>query len=251
MVPRARIPLLLALAAALLAGCYYVRSPTRPIPALATRRADARCLVILIPGLNDGPGSFVEHGFTRAIAEHTPCDSVAVDLTYRYYFGGTAAQVLHDDVLAPALGRGYREIWLIGTSMGALGAALLARDHAESITGIVMLSPFLGLEDQIAAIDRAGGLAAWEPPPDGPMSDATFTPVVWSWLRGYAIDPDRMPALHLCWADGERLEPTARTLAGALPEGRTMHGAGSHGWVTWESQFRELLPRLGIGRRTR
>lgn len=217
----------------------------------AAPAARARCLVIFVPGLMDGPDSFLEHGFARAVAERTPCDSVAVDLTYRYYFGAGAGDVLWEDVLAPAVARGYEELWIVGTSMGSLGATLLAREHGELVDGMIMLSPFLGLEEVTAEIDRAGGLASWRPPGDLPeeIGDATFTLFVWSWLRGYVDDPGSMPDLYVGWANGERLEPAARTLAAVLPEGHTIGLGGGHGWATWRPLFDELLGRARIGRR--
>lgn len=245
-------PAVLLASALVLHGCYFARSPIRPIPALHLRGAErSACLVILVPGLMDGPDSFVEHGLAREVVTRTGCEAVAVDLTYRYYFGAEAGAVLWEDVLAPAVARGYREIWLVGTSMGSLGAVLLAREHPELVDGIVMLSPFLGLEEEVAAIERAGGLAAWRPPGDLPetISDATFTTFVWSWLRGYVDDPDAMPELFVGWAEGERLDPTSRVLAGALPEGRAISQRGTHGWATWGPLFARILERARIGRR--
>jgi pimeloyl-ACP methyl ester carboxylesterase len=237
-----------------LAGCYYARSPTRPVPALAFRRhpeARSPCLVIFIPGLGDGPDTFVDHHFPRALHRSgARCDSVAVDATYRYYFGGAIAEVLHEDVLAPAIARGYREIWLVGISLGGLGAALLARAHPDAIAGLVLLSPFLGLEPTLLEIERAGGLAAWQPPApraDQP-EDAQFTLFVWSWLRGYVDDPDGMPPLYLAWANGERIEPGARLLAAALPEGHAFSIDGEHQWSTWTTLFGRALDVAPIGR---
>ena len=75
----------LALVGTLIAGCYFSRSPTRPVPALFARTSGgehARCLVVFVPGLLDGPDSFVEHDALAALAESgAPCDAVGVDWT--------------------------------------------------------------------------------------------------------------------------------------------------------------------------
>lgn len=247
----------LALTCALFgSGCYFARSPIRPVPALFAARdahTRARCLVVFVPGLMDGPGSFVEHGLMGDLlaSEHARCDAVAVDLTYRYYFGARPDEPLYEDVLVPALARGYDEVWLVGISLGGLGAVLLARAHPELIDGLVLLSPFLGLEEIAAQIDAEGGLAAWQPPSDLParIDDATFGLHVWTWLRGHASDPDRMPQTFVGWSAGERLEPTARTLAAVLPADHAVRIEGRHDWHAWRALFREILPRARMGER--
>jgi pimeloyl-ACP methyl ester carboxylesterase len=249
---RAR-PLIAALAACTLAGCYFTRSPTRPIPSLAFRReAGARqsCLVIFLPGLMDGPDTIREQGLVRELVRSgAPCDAVAVDLTYRYYFDAAAARVLHDDVLAPAVARGYEEIWIAAISLGGLGAVLLAREHPELIDGIVFLSPYLGLEDVVATIERDGGLERWQPPDPMPtIADSNFTVYVWAWLRGLVTDPDAMPEIWIGWANGERLEPTSRLLARVLPEGRSASLDGRHDWAAWRELFRRFVEAARLGR---
>lgn len=242
--------------AVLLAGCYFTRSPSRPLPALAFRRdaqVRARCLVILLPGFGDGPDTFRQHRWPeRLVRSGAPCDAVAVDLHVRYYGETGIAQALYEDVLAPAVARGYEEIWLVGVSMGGLGALLLAREHGERIDGIVLLSPFLGERAILDAIEAAGGLERWRPAEPLPerIGAGNYTTLLWAWLRGYVEDPDRMPAMYVGWAQGEALERGARLLAGALPEGHVARVEGEHDWRTWGPLFERLVATARIGRRS-
>ncbi len=260
------VPFALALGCALSAGgCYFTRSPSRPLPALlfshpasapeapSTGGAAAHppCLVIFIPGFLDGPDTYREHGFPSALVRSgAACDSVAVDLHFRYYGEGRAADILYEDVLAPAVGRGYEEIWLVGISMGGLGTMMLARAHPELIDGVVLLSPFLGEESFVREVAAAGGLAAWHPPSPMPAREdtSTYSTFLWAWFRGYVEDPDSMPPTWIGWANGERLAPVAQLFAAALPESHTLARDGAHNWATWRPLFADLLQRAQPGR---
>lgn len=245
-----------ALLAALASGClYFSRSPIRPVPALAfyaDAETRARCLVVFLPGLMDGPETIRDRALPSVVrASGAPCDSVAVDATYRYYFGAAIDEVIHDDILVPATVRGYEEIWLVGISLGGLGAALTARAHPALVDGVILLSPYLGLEEIVRDIAAAGGLSAWEPPESaraGVPRDADFTLFVWAWLHGLVTDPASMPELYVGWVEGERLAPTSELLAAALPASHSFSVEGSHAWASWNAIFAELATRAPLGR---
>jgi pimeloyl-ACP methyl ester carboxylesterase len=232
-------------------GCYFSQSPMRPIPALFARTSDARqhCLVVFLPGLLDGADSFLEHGMVRDLfASGAPCDAAIVDLGYRYYFGAQVADVLYEDVLHPALARGYDEVWVVGISLGGLGATLLARQHGEAIAGVMLLSPFLGIDPTMHEVASAG-LREWHPPHlSSTVDDTTFTAHVWAYLRGYVDDPDELPPLYVGWAEGESRERMATTIADVLPSEHTAHVAGGHDWQAWTQLFRTLIAVARPGR---
>ena len=238
-------------------GCgyfmYFARSPIRPVPALAHYREAGvrqRCLVVVVPGLGDGSGVALEHDLPRRLeGAGARCDTVALDATYRYYFGTEIADVLYADVLLPAAARGYEEIWLVGISLGGLGAVLTARAHPELVDGLVLLSPFLGLDGARDDVLAAGGLAEWHPPEPMPpaLVDQNFSMFVWAWLRGHVTDRASMPETYVGWARGERLETGARLLGDVLPEGHALSVEGTHGWTSWTALFDELARRARIG----
>jgi pimeloyl-ACP methyl ester carboxylesterase len=257
-------PLWLACLASLTAlavgGCYFVQSPSRPLQALTFRRdstARQPCLVVFLPGMLDGPDTYRQHGFPDDVLRSgAACDSVAINLHYRYYGEGGVADMIWEDVLQPAIARGYEEIWLVGISMGGLGTVLTASQHNRHIAGVILLSPFLGEEPFLRSIGDAGGLEAWHPPDPMPteITGENYSLFMWAWLRGYIDDPDGMPPLYLGWAENERLAPAAEMLAAALPEGRVLTAEGAHNWATWRPLFRAALDRArpgrGGGRRT-
>ena len=216
------------------------------IAALAANLPDADLLLRL-----DGPDTYREHGFPSDLVHAgAACDSVAVDLHARYYGEGHVADVLYEDVLAPAVARGYEEIWVVGISMGGLGASMLARAHPDLVDGLILLSPYLGEEATARAVHDAGGLSAWEPPDPMPARETAdnFSLFLWAWLRGHSVDAASMPPTYLGWANGERLAPAAEVLAAALPASHTLAVEGAHNWATWRPLFAELLRRARPGR---
>jgi alpha-beta hydrolase superfamily lysophospholipase len=68
---------------------------------------------------------------------------------------------LHDAVIAPGMARGYRRLWLLGISVGGMGALLYTAARFASVDGLVLLAPFLGTPGTLAEVSAAGGITAW------------------------------------------------------------------------------------------
>ena len=64
---------------------------------------------------------------------------------------------LHLDVVLPASARGRQKIWLVGTSLGAMGSLAYVKRYPETVAGVVLLGPYLGEEPILDEIERAGG----------------------------------------------------------------------------------------------
>ena len=242
---------LLSSAAALLAsgcqfGAYFIRDTLEPVQALEVRmdpHERRSCLVVFLPGVLDTPDTYREQGFFEdATRASRRCDLVAVDAHFNYYRSGTVRERVGEDILRLAEARGYDELWLVGISMGGLGALMLAEEQAERIRGIVLLAPFMGDRPTLSRIEEAGGLAAWDAPDDPDRYDESeIYDVVWAWLQGYAAHPERMPELYVGVGTEDSLRPGVGLLAEVLPEDRAMTAPGAHKWVTWRILWRRLL----------
>lgn len=232
----------------LVPGCYFSRSPSRPLPALSAFRHEGsqeRCLVVMLPGFLDGPDTYLDHRFPeRLFGSGAPCDAVMLDLHYRYYSEIGIADIVYDDILVPATVRGYEEIWLVGISMGGLGTLLTTERYHRLIDGVILLSPFVGEENVLREIEAAGGAATWRPPSDideQPWTQSNYTTHLWAYLRGYHTDPDNMPPLYIGWGEQDRLGPADRVLADLLEEDHVFNAPGEHNWATWGPLFSEIL----------
>ena len=108
----------------MLFGCYPKGDPGKPIPtAFVPAPRHAQRLVIVLPGRGDGLDGLQRTDIAQAIQSQWPDADVTLSgLAIGYYLQGNAIRRLHDEIIAPARTRGYREIWLLGASLGGLGA---------------------------------------------------------------------------------------------------------------------------------
>jgi pimeloyl-ACP methyl ester carboxylesterase len=216
-----------------------------------------RCLFVLLPGYGADPEDFVERGFVRELEENVDGDVIVVDAHLGYYVEQTILVRLEEDVIEPARAEGYEHVWLIGFSMGALGALGYGATHADEVEGIVVVSPWLGLGflpgGVEGEIESHGGLSAWRATleddselngaahvsPDG--SQEAFFRLIWGW----AADPRRPDGthvpIHVGYGRQERWAPSQRLLADSVPERRRLVGGGVHGWGVFYDLWRGFL----------
>ena len=139
-------------------------------------------LVVFLPGRGDRAEDFEERGFLAAAREAgLDADVLAVDAHLAYYYKRVIMDRLWEDVVLPARARGYRRLFVVGISLGGLGALSLAQEHPDAVAGTFVLAPYLGEPALTREIEAAGGLARW----GGGPSERDFRGV-WSFLRGLA-----------------------------------------------------------------
>ena len=236
---------LLALLAlgSLLVGCGPLRPSPTPIPQVVVHDAEpARCLAVLLPGRHSRPEAFREAGFGEAVGERgLAMDVVAVDAHLGYYRKRTVVERLVADVLAPARGRGYDEVWVAGTSLGGLGGLLLLRDHPDAVAGVYAIAPFLGDDEVIAEIAAAGGPRRWQPP--ATIEEGDISRELWARLAD--SDWTAGAPLYLGWGRTDSLARSNAMLAELLPPERTFLDPGGHDLQTWNRLWEQFLDRVG------
>jgi pimeloyl-ACP methyl ester carboxylesterase len=207
-------------------------------------RADAnqqgRCLLVLLPGLGDSAEDFAEHGFIDAIrTRKISVDTISANARLGYYARGTLLSRVETDILAPARAAGYSQIWFGGVSLGGMGSLIVAKQHGRELAGIILVAPFLGDDDVLTEITRAGGVASWQPP--AKLEKADYQRDVWRWLKGATEKPDTAPPIYLLAADQDKLTRGHRLLASALPAHRRFRTRGNHDWRWWSVLWEDFL----------
>jgi hypothetical protein len=243
--------------ALVVAACTRVRPPVVPMPTLALPAARAAsdgvasdCLVVLLPGRYDDMGDFADAGFHEAVAARgLRVDLLAADAHLGYYFARTVVKRLREDVVEPARARGYRHVWLAGTSLGGIGAIAYLREASAGgqpagggvpgLDGIFLIAPYLGEEPMLDEIERAGGVARWHPPPV--VETADFQRQLWTALSSWARDGGAPAPVWLGFGDEDPFARSHRLLATALPPGRVLVARGDHDWDTWAELWRAFL----------
>ncbi len=235
-----------------LVGCGVWRPTPVPMRTLSfAARCDAKAstLLVFLPGSYSSPEDYLSHGFIDAVqGQHVAADIVLVDAHLGYYSERSILDRLRQDVLLPARADGYRDIWLVGISVGAYGALLHAATSEPgqpAVAGIVALAPYLGDRRVSLSVDAAGGLALW--PLQRRLEPADFDVLLWQWLRG-ASRSQNPTRLYLGYGDSDRFAYSDRLLGAALPADHVVTAPGGHDWPVWQILWRRILPTLPLPR---
>jgi len=203
--------------------------------------SQADVLLIMLPGAGIGPREFSEQGMVAAVhALGLAVDIVVARPDLTLYLEDGVTEALRRAVVEPALARGCTRIWLLGISLGGMGALLYASAHAAQVEGVVLLAPFLGTRGTAAELARAGGLRAWS----AAHSAATLPEQrMLTWLQVHLAGREQTPKLYLGYAELDRFAAAHRMLAECLPPERVAVTAGEHDWPSWTSLWHQLLGR--------
>jgi len=234
-----------------LAGCFTIGDSQRPIATetvAAPRSSAERTLVIVLPGFGADAQEMKQRGVAQVIQESWPeADVLLTSATFAYYRDGKLAPRLHEDIVEPALRKGYRRIWLAGASMGGMGVLMYEREHPGTLTGIVLFAPFLGSNDLLKEIRGAGGARNWDPGPlPAEMNSENYQRQVWKMVKAWADRPDLARRVWLACGIEDRLLDDVRLLVPELPEARFMQLQGGHTWSTWLSGARTVFSRIRL-----
>ena len=230
-------------------GCFTIGDSKVPIASEkleALQPSAGRTLIIVLPGFGADAQEMRERGLARAIQESWPeADLLLASATFAYYRDGKLVTRLHEDVVEPAVRAGYRRIWLAGASMGGMGALLYQREHAGTVSGVVLFAPFLGEEKLLEEIRQAGGVRSWNPGPLSPTIDEkNYQRHVWKMVQGWTERPDAAPQVWLATGSDDYLLNGTRLLATALPHDRFIEMPGSHTWKTWIQMGKAVFSRI-------
>lgn len=241
----------LFLLAAGLAACLPGGGNARaPIPqALVPAPGPATRLVVVLPGRGDDIAALRASGIAPAIqAAWTDADVLLTGLGFAYYMQGRAPQRLHEEVIAPARQRGYRQVWLLGASMGGMGTLMYDRAYPGDADGLVLLAPYLGKRPLIDEL-REAGLERWQAGPVPAQVDAdNYQRELWRHLQSWQHDPARTRTAWLGYGAQDRLAGAMPPLAGLLPQDHVVVVDGGHAWKVWSPLTRRLLAAAGPSR---
>ena len=220
---------LLLAAGVLLTGCAWfgTDAPLKPLSYEAVEGERQPNLILFLRGRGGSHKSFAEEGFVAAVRERgLPFDMVAPNSHLGYYVAETLVPRLKEDIIDPAKARGYEKIWLVGASMGGLGALMYIRSHPEDIDGVYVISPFLSYEEIVAEITEAGGVRSWYPREYDPDED--WERMFWAWLKGYEADRDDWPPVYIGYGKADAYVQGQKLMADILPSNRVFAVEGGH-----------------------
>ena len=222
-------------------SCSLLVPPARvPMAQKVLRETPASgCAAILLPGRWDRVERFEEAGFPeRAERAGVDLGLIEADAHIGYYRERSVVPRLEQDVIGPARARGARHVWMVGTSLGGIGSLVYWDAHPDQVAGLVLIAPYLGEDEALDEIRRAGSLRAWQPPADVAGDDVGHR--VWRILRKL-LTSESAPPVVLAFGTGDDLAPGHRLLARELPADRVFERPGGHDWDTWAALWSDVL----------
>lgn len=231
---------LLVIVTLVLTGCFpSARGPIETIYFTPQEGKHNRCLFIFLPGKGDRPESFETEGFVAAVRKaKLPVDMVGAYAHLGYYMEKTFLKRMKEDVITPAKRNGYEQIWLIGVSLGGLGALWYDGRYPGDVSGLVALAPYLGEPEMSREVSLAGGLSTWVP---GPVADNDFQRQIWRGMKTFVPWKKTFGRVYLGYGLLDRFAFPDGVFAEVLPGGQVFTADGGHDWDTWRRLWGDIL----------
>lgn len=218
----------LLLPALLLPGCVFWGGH-KPLETLTYRsqHSSNENLIVFLRGRGGSHKDFARDSFVDNVRQRgLAYDMVAPNAHFAYYYSKTLIPRLKEDVMDPAKAQGYRRIWLVGASMGGLGALLYTLSHPEDVAGVYLISPFLGYSDITDEIAEAGGVRFWSPGKYDATED--WQRMLWDRLKTYGEQPANWPPIYLGYGLDDDFVEAHKLLGNILPKDRIFKTQGGH-----------------------
>jgi pimeloyl-ACP methyl ester carboxylesterase len=242
--------MLLAVVASLLSSCVTIGNADNPIATIlvpATEASDDRSLIVVLPGFGSDAEALDKHKIGDAVHKNWPqADVLLTSATFTYYKHRNIVSRLEEDVIAPARKAGYKKIWLAGASVGGMGVLFYEHEHPGEMDGLVLLAPWLGSSDTLDQIRKAGGVRNWNPGPvPETVDDDNYQQELWRVVKNWSEDSASAARVWLICGTDDRLLPTARLLASAIPSSHYIElQDGSHNWDTFVAATDKIITRI-------
>jgi len=205
-----------------------------------------KTMLVFLRGRGGNHEDLVAQGYVKDLRDRNiPVDAALPNAHFGYYIGETLVPRLEADVVEPARAEGYESFWLVGFSMGGLGALMYARQHPKDVEGVLVIAPFLGYEDIIREIAKAGGVRSWEPGAHDPAKD--WQRAFWSWLKQCDEGKQARPPVYLGYGREDSFAPACRLLEDLLPEDHVISIPGGHTNTIMRKVWRLFLERGVLG----
>jgi len=233
----------------LLSGCFAPGKVPLEVLKYESTPERNKNLIVFLRGMGgtlncifDGHECFEKEGFVEAVRKRgLPYDMVAPNAHFGYYDDRSLIVRLKEDVILPAKAMHYEKIWLVGTSMGGLGAILYLKEHEKDINGVLLLGPFLGDRLIVDEIYAAGGIDQWKPGDYDEEKD--WQRMLWSCLKEYVRNGNDHPPIYLGIGTKDLYYRAQKLLASSLSPGHVIEVSGKHRFSTFKRIWDIFLDR--------
>jgi hypothetical protein len=207
--------------------------------------ATASTRVLFLPAAYSGPEDFVAAGFVSAVRDRElPLDLVFAEVNLQHLTDRTILRRIRHELVLPARALGCRSIWICGISLGGFIGLAYAERYTSEIDGLCLLAPYLGNHMITGEIERANGVACWQP---GELAADDDERRVWRFIKSQASLP---LSVRLGFGREDRFARSHRMMAAALNPGDVQVVPGGHEWPVWTQLWGDFLDSQFVGQDT-
>lgn len=199
---------------------------------------DNRKIIILLPGLWGDRADFEDHGFIDIAHKNgLTHDFLSVDANAAYLIRGNFPERFMADVITPVQSNGYQSIWLLGISFGGYFALSYYLDHPETIEGVILLSPYTGVNKERDPMYR---ILQFIDRDHSPAKSQQVPYTYWDRLADFE-QHNTLDNIYLGYGRQDDIAPKYNGFKQLLPPENIHTVAGNHDWPTWSRLWDDLL----------
>jgi pimeloyl-ACP methyl ester carboxylesterase len=199
--------------------------------------------VLFLPAAYTGPEDFVQAGFVSAVRDRElPLDLVFAEVNLQHLTDRTILRRVRHELVLPARALGCQSIWICGISLGGFIGLAYAERYNSEIDGLCLLAPYLGNHMVTGEIERANGVAGWQP---GELAADDDERRVWRFIKSQASQP---VSVRLGFGREDRFAHSHRMMAAALNPDDVQTVSGGHEWPVWTRLWEDFLDNQFIQR---
>ena len=201
-------------------------------------------LIIFLPGLLDSASTFEEKEFfSLARKAGIKADMVAMGIHFGHLMENKMVERIELDVYLDAIKKGYKNIWLVGVSIGGLNSLLFYRKHAKGLCGVVALAPYVAGGVLFEELQK-DGVDNWEPKEvyDMMLFEKKLQ-FLWAWLQQQKSD-NNLKSVYLGYGKQDRFIEAIKLLESILDKNNIIAIEGKHDWVTGKKVWQQQLASM-------
>ena len=226
-----------------LVSCHLIINVKEPVDLVWDKAAEKTDqLIIFLPGLYDTATKFKDEAFfSTARKAGVKADMVSANVNVLHLVEDMMIKRIETDVFLHARKNGYKNIWLVGVSIGGLNSLLFYRKHVKNICGVVTLAPFVANKSLTKELQNGNNIKDWKPGfGEFSLGFEQKLQVLWVWLQKQSTK-ENLKHIYLGYGKQDRFVEPIKLLQNILDKKNIVAVEGEHDWETglkiWKKQL--------------
>ena len=234
---------LICIFASTVTACSFNLNVNNPVDLLWDKTGEKTDrLIIFLPGVYDTAEKFKDEAFfSSARKAGIKADMVSANINVLHLVEEMMVKRIETDVFLYAKNNGYKNIWLVGVSLGGLNSLLFYREHSKNLCGVVTLAPFVANKSLTKELQDAKNIKYWKP--GSVENEFVFEQklhFLWVWLKEQA-SKNNLDNIYLGFGKQDMHVEGIKLLQNILDKKNIVTVEGGHNWKTGQKIWRKQL----------